>query len=1012
MGPRPSASVRLCYILILLSGTSARGDEGQRAPSWSPLAHRIAAEPARIVEWSNEIDASDPWLVAATLVAADRREVALAVAATQPEKSRAALQAAIRGTTAEREAALSDIGAASASAGDTGHAAEGLIRLAALGEPAAGSIARAAWWIARAELLSRGEGAERARETGEHAALLCAALGWARGESRAWQAALKASSTDAPPRLWLERLLALHAEAPDLGSSARWAAQLGHSTLRTEPRAAERWFAEAAALFDAIPLRDLSKEEVDEAALAHAESAFLALARRDVASTAYHVQRAVELGRSAPAKVRATVLSAQAHLHHALGRIKEAIGAQAQAVESASQAQIETVGRFKGSLARFLQQAGRADEAAEMYAEVRLALEHSDDALGILICDLNQVAALMPEEGDVASSGWTSAAEQLLATRQALNRLPSSAEQEYVDACARIMLAQVWMGRQRPDEALALLLDTQQLAAVQVRPSLLLSAGNALSRAQRKLGLVDDARKTSGGCLDTVERILDRVTDTEALALLVSGPLAEAMEEAIKCALAPPIDAAYVAATLERCRGRAIARAMSKSSIFDAAPQASANPSLEVLALLVREAANRLLEARASGQRTDIFASQRELEYTRLRLRESPSARTESKATAPTNVVGATAKAMRSGEALLTYVQTGSEAFAVWDLNGHLEVFSLGGRDGQQPDIAALAASFRAHVSLADAAALPAEFERMARELLVPKALDERLVAATTATGATLRHVYLALGGSFSELPVEAILRGSGRPAHEGPPFTISRIVSQHVLQRQRIWTQAAPPDGPLLALGDPDYSATTTSGAARALIGEQGAARLTNSLREISDIAGHHELDVALHGREATERNLRGYLLEFPYPIVHLACHGLVNDSSPWFSALLLHATGGDDGLLTVDEIQQWRVGSAGRLVVLSACNSGRGTVIPGEGEHSLVRAFQIAGARHVVASLWKVPDDQAADFMIAYHKHRRDRSRNMNPVSALLATQEDFRAAGKSWVGWAGWAIWGPSD
>jgi len=109
-----------------------------------------------------------------------------------------------------------------------------------------------------------------------------------------------------------------------------------------------------------------------------------------------------------------------------------------------------------------------------------------------------------------------------------------------------------------------------------------------------------------------------------------------------------------------------------------------------------------------------------------------------------------------------------------------------------------------------------------------------------------------------------------------------------------------------------------------------------------------------------------------------------------------------GDDGYLTALEITQldWK---GTELVVISACESGKGDIQAGEGVYGLKRAIAVAGARSSLLSLWKVDDAATAAFMQSFYEKLKT---GQGRADALAATQKEFR--NHSIPGWRHPYVW----
>jgi CHAT domain-containing protein/Tfp pilus assembly protein PilF len=124
-------------------------------------------------------------------------------------------------------------------------------------------------------------------------------------------------------------------------------------------------------------------------------------------------------------------------------------------------------------------------------------------------------------------------------------------------------------------------------------------------------------------------------------------------------------------------------------------------------------------------------------------------------------------------------------------------------------------------------------------------------------------------------------------------------------------------------------------------------------------------------------------------YQIIHFATHGLANNKNPELSGIVMSMV--DDkgnlvnGFLRLTDIFNLKL--AANLVVLSACQSGMGQNVKGEGMVGLTRGFMYAGAQRVAVSLWNVDDEGTAVLMQKFYQKMLQQK--LAPAAALRAAQ-----------------------
>lgn len=206
---------------------------------------------------------------------------------------------------------------------------------------------------------------------------------------------------------------------------------------------------------------------------------------------------------------------------------------------------------------------------------------------------------------------------------------------------------------------------------------------------------------------------------------------------------------------------------------------------------------------------------------------------------------------------------------------------------------------------------------------------------------------------------------------------------SMSVLQLAAHRRRKVQPARQLVAFGNPLIEGKTRS-ELREMYRDSTLGALPDAEAEVAAIARIHgrsnsRVYVGAEAREASFKSEAGQ-----GRILHVATHGLVDDSAPMFSALLLTASGKEDGFLEARELGALDLSA--EVAVLAACDTARGRITHGEGVIGLSWAFLAAGVPTTVVSQWKAESKATAALMIELH---RGLAAHNSPTRALRQAQ-----------------------
>jgi CHAT domain-containing protein len=301
------------------------------------------------------------------------------------------------------------------------------------------------------------------------------------------------------------------------------------------------------------------------------------------------------------------------------------------------------------------------------------------------------------------------------------------------------------------------------------------------------------------------------------------------------------------------------------------------------------------------------------------------------------------------------------------------------------------------------------EIEREKESFGRKRAANERsyIVAATALRKAvwdpvasslvTQKQIFIVPDGRLQEINFDALpSAASGYLAERGPLL--------HLLNAER--EVLLPPSGShrrsMLAVGEPAFDVSPSTPSVQISTAFRGATPACagtpplhfdplpssgEEARRVANFARTQGWQVELlSGAAAGEANLKDKV--HGQQVVHFATHGFFLDhdcepSGSGYDTALLHSglalaganhrarTGAEDGILTAEEAASLDLGGT-EWVVLSGCDTATGELLNGEGVLGLRRAFEVAGARTQIASLWAVRDDDTSQWMSSLYGAR----------------------------------------
>jgi CHAT domain-containing protein/Tfp pilus assembly protein PilF len=524
-----------------------------------------------------------------------------------------------------------------------------------------------------------------------------------------------------------------------------------------------------------------------------------------------------------------------------------------------------------------------------------------------------------------------------------------------------------------------------------------------MAQTERALGKPDDARRHVAAATDMIEQTRTRAGAADTRASYFASTR-DGYDLYIDL-LMEQHDARGALEISERARARSLLEMLNESQtdIREGVEPALLQREQELRNLIQAKTAR--LRPGANDLKTEISRLQDEYDRVEAEIREkSPR---YAALTQPKTLSFADTQATLDGETVLLEYWLGAKRSWLWAVTREsVSTYELPARGRIEPSARRVSDLLSGH----NDRELPAAARELSRLILDPAAKDlgsRRIVV--TADGA-LEHVPFAMlpaPGDSGETPL--IVR---HEVAEIPSASAVAELRKQIGRRPRAPRELAVFADPVFDANDPRLKGsapaptlTAQSGSPDRLLVQlaesagQSAAPATliprlpytrQEAQAILPLAPAASRLAALDFQASRDAALDPGLRQYRY--LHFATHGFADNDHPGLSSLVLSMVDAQgrpaNGFLRLTDIYNMKL--AADLVTLSACQTGLGKQISGEGVLGLTRGFLYAGAARVIVSLWSVNDRATAELMTRFYRHLlKD---NQTPAAALRAAQVEM--------------------